>query len=120
MRDFLAGFEPEGRFFRSVYRDNRLVAVAAVDRLKRDVGTLKWLFVAPEERGRGLGSRLLDEAIAFGRDAGYGKLVLCTMTQMEAARHLYVKKGFVFRQNVTYWRRPMQVYENDLNGGPDR
>jgi GNAT superfamily N-acetyltransferase len=112
--DYYARFEPEGRFFRALYRDGALCALVAVDRYGGGRGTLKWVFVGPADRNRGLGSWLLDEAIAFARSAGYRLLILCTMTRMAAARHLYAKKGFVFRQDVTYWGRPMQVYENDL------
>jgi hypothetical protein len=33
---------------------------------------------------------------------------------MDAAHRLYDKKGFAFKQNVTFWRKPMQILERVL------
>jgi GNAT superfamily N-acetyltransferase len=55
---------------------------------------LRWYLVDPSARGEGLGRRLLHEAIAFARQAGYGCIVLWTVRSLAAAAHLYVSAGF--------------------------
>ncbi len=114
IHQFFERYNPEKCHFVALYREADLKAILAVDHLKESTAILKWIFVAPEDRGNGIGSRLMDRAIDFARGRGYQKLILCTMTRMAAARHLYQKKGFEFKQRVTFWRKPMQVYENDL------
>jgi GNAT superfamily N-acetyltransferase len=111
---YFADFHPDGRLFVALSRDNAIRAVLAVDRLTKAKALLKWIFVAPEDRRRGLGSRLVDRAVEFARASGYSKLVVGTLPRMKGALHLYEKKGFSFRQQVTFWRSPMLVYERDL------
>jgi ribosomal protein S18 acetylase RimI-like enzyme len=62
-----------------------------------------------------LGSRLLNAAVRFAEERGYEKLVLGTMSQMPAAQHLYERSGFVYKQEVTFWQRPMMIYEKGLS-----
>ena len=45
-------------------------------------------------RGLGLGSRLVDECMAFARQAGYRTMVLWTQDILHAAQHIYRKSGF--------------------------
>jgi GNAT superfamily N-acetyltransferase len=59
------------------------------------VAQLRWFLVAPAARGKGLGTRLLDEAIAFSREEGYRSIVLWTVSSLAAAARLYVARGFV-------------------------
>lgn len=107
-------FDPKNRLFTALYRNNALHALLAVDYLNDATGVLKWIFVAPEDRNRGFGSRLIDRAIDFARSVGYKTLILCTSAEMKAAHHLYRKKGFAFKQNVTFWRKPMTILERTL------
>ena len=114
MHKYFADFHPDGRLFVAISRDNAIRAVLAVDRLTETKAILKWIFVAPEDRRRDLGSRLLDRAVEFARASGYSKLVVGTLPRIKGALHLYEKKGFSFRQQVTFWRNPMLVYERDF------
>jgi ribosomal protein S18 acetylase RimI-like enzyme len=59
-----------------------------------DVAQLRWFLVRPDSRGAGIGRRLLNEAVHFSKAAGYGSIVLWTVSALEAAAHLYRSAGF--------------------------
>jgi DNA-binding MarR family transcriptional regulator/N-acetylglutamate synthase-like GNAT family acetyltransferase len=71
----------------------RLGCVFLVEESKT-VGRLRMLLVDPAARGLGLGSRLVDECLAFARSAGYRKVVLWTNDVLVSARHIYERAGF--------------------------
>ncbi|MEU6999933.1 GNAT family N-acetyltransferase [Nonomuraea sp. NPDC046570] len=52
------------------------------------------MWVAPEARGRGLGSRLVDEVISWARGRGAEEIGLWAVDQNHTARALYTGKGF--------------------------
>jgi GNAT superfamily N-acetyltransferase len=58
------------------------------------VAQLRWFLVDASARGRGLGRRLLDAAVAFSREAGYERVMLWTVAGLDAALHLYRAAGF--------------------------
>jgi GNAT superfamily N-acetyltransferase len=52
------------------------------------------MWVAPEARGVGTGSRLVDAAVEWARDAGAEEVGLWAVDRNHAARALYTRKGF--------------------------
>ena len=115
---FFDRFDPNTHLFTAYYHNNQLGGLLGVNRRSETTAVLKWVFVAPHVRNQGLGSHLINTAIAYAKKAGYKQLILCTATKMEAAHHLYRKKGFVFKENVTFWRRPMKILACDLSKNP--
>ncbi len=57
--------------------------------------TLYQVWVHPEFRGRGIGKRLLADAVAWARQAGATSMVLCVACGPDSALEFYRKAGFV-------------------------
>lgn len=71
------------------------------------------LYVAPDQRGRGLGRALMLGVVDAARDRGADHILLGTSEDDQAARSLYESLGFVNRERgpdgpITYF------YERDL------
>jgi ribosomal protein S18 acetylase RimI-like enzyme len=60
------------------------------------------LSVAPDARGQGIGTRLLDEIDARLAALGIGDVSVAAMVENEAALRLYRSRGFVPREVVLY------------------
>lgn len=63
--------------------------------LGEKVALLDDLVVAADRRGAGIGSRLLDRAIAFAREQACRRITLNTDRSNESARRIYQRHGFV-------------------------
>jgi ribosomal protein S18 acetylase RimI-like enzyme len=74
---------------------------------------LQELYVAPEERGQGLGRTLLDAAMELARERGATHFELTTSTDDTEARSLYESAGFTNREGSPDGPA-MLYYERDL------
>jgi DNA-binding MarR family transcriptional regulator/N-acetylglutamate synthase-like GNAT family acetyltransferase len=91
---FLGTRDPQRERAWIAEHEGRRLGCVFLMRKSATVGQLRMLLVAPEGRGFGLGGRLVDECIAFGRAAGYRKLVLWTLRHLTGARSLYASRGW--------------------------
>lgn len=55
---------------------------------------LRVLLVHPDARGHDLGGRLVGECVEFARRSGYARIRLWTTASLDAARHVYLARGF--------------------------
>jgi molybdopterin-guanine dinucleotide biosynthesis protein A/predicted GNAT family acetyltransferase len=76
-------------------RGERVAGSVALRRLGPDAVELKRMYLRPEERGRGLGRRLLDTALLWAREHRIRRISLDTTERMTAAVRLYERYGFV-------------------------
>lgn len=72
---------------------------------------LRMLYVEPMFRGRGIGARLVAEAITFARVSGYKRIMLWTQDCLASARSIYQKAGFVLAREERH-----HSFGADLNG----
>lgn len=76
-------------------------SIAMVDTEEAGVGQLRWFLLAPEVRGTGLGKRLLEEALAYGRARRFARIFLWTFADLAGALKLYERAGFKVTERKT-------------------
>jgi DNA-binding MarR family transcriptional regulator/N-acetylglutamate synthase-like GNAT family acetyltransferase len=91
---FVASFDPRRECCWIAEQQGRNVGSVAVVKAAEDTAQLRLLLVEPEARGLGIGKRLVEEAIAFSRRAGYRRVILWTNDILIVARHIYEQAGF--------------------------
>jgi len=91
--------------------DGRRVGCVFCVREDDRTARLRILLVDPVARGQRLGTRLVDECLAFARGAGYEQIVLWTNDVLAAARRIYLDAGFTLVDE-----QPHHSYGVDLVG----
>lgn len=104
-------FEPAGRhrayqdignhfeaFFCLMDKD-AMIGTCAIRRINEEACELKALFLLQSYHGRGLGSQMLEHAVAYAKSHGYRELYLDTLKTSERAIRLYLRHGFVPTEN---------------------
>jgi len=94
MAKFLRNFDARYERCWVAERDGEIVGSVFCVRKSKSVAQLRLLYVEPSTRGSGLGSRLVNECIAFARSQGYRKLTLWTNSILDSARRIYERAGF--------------------------
>ena len=77
---------------------------------------LRWFIVSDAVRGQGVGSALIEAAMAFCRERGYARIYLWTFEGLDAARHLYEKAGFRLarQQPGSHWGKVVNEQRFEL------
>ena len=70
--------------------------------------------VAADARGRGIGRRLMERAIAWSKSVGVEKLVLSVYPNNEAAISLYRSFGFIDEGRLARHSRKSYGYEDEI------
>lgn len=96
-------------------RDGRLVGSVTLFSHHRGVREhtvgVRLLAVPPPERGTGVGRALMEYCIARAHEQGQRRIVLTTTQEMENARDLYEKLGFVREPALDHEPAPGVRYE---------
>ena len=90
----LPSFYASPGFLLLARQDGEPVGCVAVRSLSPSTGELRRLYVRPGQRSVGLGRRVLRTAIDVAVSHGFERLVLTTLSSMEAARSMYDSEGF--------------------------
>jgi GNAT superfamily N-acetyltransferase len=92
-------------------RDGQIVGAVFVVRQDDSTAKLRMLYVEASARGLGLGARLVDECLAFARQADYTRMVLWTNSVLVSARRIYEHAGFELLEE-----EPHHNFGHDLIG----
>ena len=96
MSDFMARIDKPINAVFSAYSGDRLLGAVSLDGedLGKGAGHLRWFIVSPEAQGIGIGTLLLEKAMAFVDHNDFECTRLWTFKGLNAARRLYEKHGF--------------------------
>lgn len=70
----------------------------AITHVGVETAQLRFFFIEATLRGLGAGQKLIDMAINFCKEKQYKHLFLWTFSDLEAAKHLYIKKRFQIKE----------------------
>jgi GNAT superfamily N-acetyltransferase len=120
LSEFLRRYDAARDGFWTAVQDGRVEGSLALDAAKAETegAHLRWFILSDALRGRGVGNRLLQEAVGLCRQRGYPRVFLWTFHGLEPARHLYEKHGFRLAEQIEgeQWGRRVleQRYVLDL------
>jgi putative acetyltransferase len=97
-----------------VVMDGALLGTCGVFPVGNDVFELRKMYLAAAARGRGVGTQLLDVAVAFARAHNGRRLVLDTVEGMTRAIAFYEAHGFVRDDTQIRGARCTRGYARDL------
>jgi N-acetylglutamate synthase-like GNAT family acetyltransferase len=95
--------EPLDKFARTKTRRERMWIVEQTKKIQGCLAVvhydeitaqLRWFLIHPDLRGKGIGTKLLQEAVLFTKEQGYHSLFLWTVSILEVANKLYLRMGF--------------------------
>lgn len=99
---FVNQYDPEKEHLWVVDTDMKCVGSIAIVKADENTAQLRWFLVEQEVRGKGLGNRLLHEAVEFSKCHNYRKIILWTVSNLKAARQLYERAGFQVTASKTH------------------
>lgn len=76
------------------YENEKPVSIGAIKELTSDVMEVKRMFTLPDQRGKGIAVRVLNELEQWAKELGYKKCMLETGKKQREAIALYQKSGY--------------------------
>lgn len=114
LADIETNYMAAGGTFEVVVKDGQIVGTLGMYPHGAYICELRKMYLRPEVRGRGLGKRLLDRALAFAREHGFWRLELETANVLREALSLYRRYGFRPVTSDRLSSRCDQAYALDL------
>lgn len=114
---FIENYNQETDHLWIVENGSKIVGSIAIVKGEGMVAQLRWFLVEPSERNKGIGNKLMQEAINFCRNRGYKKITLGTIKDLKIARKIYSKTGFklVNSEKHFMWGQDLTEEQWELN-----
>lgn len=77
-----------------VEQDGTVKGCIALSRIDGETGQLRWFYLEPELRGKGMGKHLIGCLLGFAKEKGYRRVVLWTVDTLWEAIRVYERCGF--------------------------
>ena len=92
--EFFENYNPEKDRFWFAEANGKMIGAIAIVGHSAKRAQLRWFILHPEFRGKGLGKKLLNEAVQYSRERGYRHVFLETTEDQKTAIHMYMQAGF--------------------------
>ena len=83
-----------GGYFGVVEDKKIITATVGLCKVDEETCELRKMYSYPEQRGKGLGNKLMDYSISKAKELGFNRIILETATPLKKAISLYKKYGF--------------------------
>lgn len=84
----------DGGYFGVVEDEKIITATVGLCKVDEETCELRKMYSYPEQRGKGLGNKLMDYSISKAKELGFNRIILETATPLKEAISLYKKYGF--------------------------
>ena len=111
MSDFSLADDKSKQRIWIVEMGDKIVGCVAIVDAGGNEAQLRWLLLTKETRGKGLGKRLMKEAVDFCREKRYDNVFLWTIDALHAAGSLYLKNGFKMTEKKRHAMWGIEVNE---------
>ena len=83
-----------GGYFGVIEQNNKIVATVGIYKLNEKTCELRKMYALPNQRGNGLGKKLMEFSLNKAKELGFNRMVLETASPLVEAIALYKKYGF--------------------------
>ena len=114
--DFALCIDNPRQGIRILEKNDTIVGSVAIVEADEEKAQLRWLILIPEVRGKGLGRKLVDWAVEFCKEQNYEAIFLWTVSELNAARHIYETMGFRLKERNTHeiWEKVLTEEKFEL------
>ncbi len=102
MAEFVVTYDKNKEKLWIVEIGTEIIGSIAIVKIDDNTAQLRWLLVEPHMRNKGIGTKLMHEALTFCKNRGYQKIILGTFSDLQIARKLYEKNGFRLVESKTH------------------
>lgn len=92
--DLESNYLNNGGYFGVLEESGHVVATVGIYKLNETTCELRKMYAIPDQRGKGLGNKLMEFSLVKARSLGFSKVVLETASPLIEAIALYRKYGF--------------------------
>lgn len=117
LSEFAKDFTNERNRLWIAEKKNKIIGSIAILEKPKNQAQLRWFLLHPDFRGFKIGKDLMIQALLFSQNAGYDKIFLWTLEQLQIAKAIYINHGFRLcdRQERSLWEKELVEEQYVLN-----